>query len=137
MRPPWILALSLLAACDKGGDPGDADGSGSGCSTEDADGDGLDGCAEEALGTDPALADSDEDGFSDGDEADCVSDPLDASQVCYSCGWAHSDPGTLGAVGPDVGDTIENLGVYDQCGEEVKLWDFAQAYHILFMTAEW
>ena len=107
------------------------------CSTDDVDGDGLDGCAEAELGTDPDNADSDGDGTSDGDEVDCVSDPMDADEVCYACGWPHNDPGDLAATGADLGDVVENIGFTDQCGELVDLWDFAQEYHILFITASW
>lgn len=134
MSPLLLLPLALWAC----GDPKDGSDSGAvDCSSEDADGDGLDGCAEAALGTDPDAADSDGDGLSDGQEADCVSDPLDAAEVCYACGWPHNDPGTLTATGAEDGDTIENLAYWDQCGEEVSMWDFAEEYHILFLTAEW
>ncbi len=104
----------------------------------DADSDGLDDCTElEQLGTDPNLADTDGDGHTDSAELDCVSDPLDGEQICYACGWEHSDPGDLDNVGPEVGDTIGNLRMGDQCGEQVPLWDLAGQYWILFMTAAW
>ena len=142
-----LSGMSLLLACS-GGDSDKStsddtsgasadDTAGADCSDGDTDGDGLTGCDEVALGTDPDVADSDGDGVSDGDEAACVSDPLDASEQCYACGWPHRDPGDLGTPGAEVGDTIANLAITDQCGEEVKLWDFAEEYHILFMTAEW
>lgn len=108
------------------------------CDAEaDADGDGIDNCAEEAAGTDPENADSDGDGFADNEEMDCVSDPLDADEVCYGCGWQHNDPGDLTDVGRDAGDTIANFPLWDQCGEEVALWDMAAEYHILFVAAAW
>jgi len=103
----------------------------------DEDGDGLSQCEEEELGTDPAERDSDGDGFDDDEELECVSDPLDADEVCYACGWQHNDPGDLGGVGPDEGDTIGNFELWDQCEEEVDLWDFAGEYHILYLTAAW
>ncbi len=125
------MFLFLLACTVPDGDPG------TDCSSADPDGDGLDDCEELALGTDPAQADSDGDGYSDGEEADCVSDPLNEAQVCYACGWKHNDPGNLEATGNQEGDTIANIEFEDACGETVKLWDMAQEWHILFMTAAW
>jgi hypothetical protein len=125
-----LSSLALLAACgpqateEPACDP-DADG----------DGDGIGDCAEIELGTDPLLEDTDGDGMADGVEQDCVSDPLDSEEVCYSCGWAHNDPGNLESLGANPGDTIANVTLFDQCMEEVDLWDLAGEYHILFMTA--
>jgi hypothetical protein len=136
---PLLFAL-LGTACgepDKDDTSPPDDSSGPDCSDEDVDGDGLDGCAEEALGTDPATADSDGDGLSDGEEADCVSDPLDAAELCYACGWPHNDPGDLASTGTALGDVVANVPFIDQCGELVDLWDFAREYHILFITASW
>ena len=103
----------------------------------DADQDGLDECLEQDLGTDPTLADSDGDGWSDAEENDCSSDPLDEASSCYACGWRRGDPGTLSSDGADYGDTIANITLYDQCGDEVPLWDFAGDWHIVFATAAW
>ncbi len=140
-RPlPWLFLAATLCACgepDKDDTGPSVDSDPPECSTEDTDGDGLDGCTEEELGTDPDSADTDGDGLSDGEEVDCVSDPLDATEQCYACGWPHDDPGTLEATGADIGDVIENIEFEDQCGELVELWDFAQEYHILFITASW
>ena len=128
--------LLLLAGCgkpDDGSNPSDT-----GCdASSDRDADGVSDCDELAAGLDPDVADSDGDGFDDGVELDCVSDPLDANEVCYSCGWPHNDPGTLVSNGNDIGDVPENVTLIDQCGEDVALWDFAGEYHILFMTAAW
>lgn len=107
------------------------------CTPDDLDGDGLDACLEAELGTDPAVADSDLDGLTDGDEDACGSDPLDVDQGCYACGWRHDDPGDLVSTGADEGDVIANLALIDQCEEPVDLWDFAREYHILFLTAAW
>ena len=57
----WILSLSLVTLI--------------GCDTKlncdaDSDGDGLDDCTEQEMGTDPENTDSDGDGFSDADELD-------------------------------------------------------------------
>ena len=108
------------------------------CSTDsDADGDGIDDCAEQELGTDSTLADSDGDGLSDKEEIDCVSNPLDATEQCYACGWEHNDPGDIESTGSENGDVMANLQLEDQCGEVVDTWDFYGEYHVLYMTAAW
>lgn len=138
MRP--ILApVLLLVSC--AGPPEAPDGPASddaACDpTSDRDGDGLDDCTEAEIGTTADDADSDGDGISDGDEVDCVSDPLDPDEQCYACGWPHNDPGDLAPTGADIGDTVANLALVDQCGETVDLYDFADAYTLAFMTAAW
>jgi hypothetical protein len=131
--------VMLFTACDT--EPADDDDTGdddtSACSEDDADGDGLDGCTEEALGTDPDEADTDGDGVSDGDEVECVSDPTDGDEVCFACGWPHNDPGDLVSTGSGEGDVAANMEFTDVCEEMVHLWDFAREYHILWMTASW
>lgn len=105
--------------------------------TVDTDADGLDDCTEAELGTDPSVQDTDGDGFSDAEEVACVSDPLASDEACYACGWPHNDPGTLSDPGAEVGDTMANLALVDQCGERVDLWDFAGSWHVLYATASW
>ena len=133
MRPLLtFLMASLLIACTGGDTVAD------GCdATADTDGDGVDDCTEEALGTDPAAQDSDGDGHTDGDELDCLSDPLDTDEGCYACGWTRNDPGTLETTGKDYGDVVENVSLIDQCGEAVDLWDFHGRFYILWITAAW
>ena len=65
----------------------------------DKDGDGLTYQEELDLGTDPNVADSDADGLDDGTEVDCVSDPLDVNEQCYTCGWTHTSPEGLDNIG--------------------------------------
>ena len=136
-----IPALVGLSACSPKPDMADSGTPGSGTgdcdATIDSDGDGLHDCAEEALGTDPMSEDSDGDGISDLDETDCSSDPLDAADACYECGWARNDPGTLSSTGSDIGDTVDNIALVDQCGEVTNIWDFYGEYHVLYMTAAW
>ena len=104
---------------------------------QDADADGLDACTEAELGTDDTAPDTDGDGLSDAEEVDCISDPTDPDERCYACGWPHNDPGDLTDVGTEVGSTIDNIELIDQCGERVQLWDLSGEWHLLFMTASW
>ncbi len=130
MKTSWLVLplLGALASC--GGEKE--------CSVlSDPDFDRVNDCEEEANGTDPMLADSDGDGMSDREEIDCVSNPNDANEQCYACGWEHNDPGTLTSTGAELGDTMANLSLVDQCGEVVDTWDFHGEYHILYMTAAW
>jgi len=53
------------------------------------------------------------------------------------CGWEQGFTGAFGTVGQEVGATIVNMEVEDQCEESATLWDFAGEYHILFMTMAW
>ena len=138
------LAAAMLfsAACVVEVKEDSKDGSGGGeaegCSADsDLDGDGLDDCTEEELGTDPESPDSDGDGITDADEIDCVSDPMDADEMCYACGWEHNDPGDLASTGEEYGDVMDNFALVDQCGEMVDMWDFHGEYHVLYMTAAW
>jgi len=136
MRPsplPLVLVALGLVGC-----PSQVPETDPGCDAEsDADGDGLDDCAEAELGTDPERDDTDGDGFADAEEVECVSDPLDGDEVCYACGWKHNDPGDLQSGGAEIGDTIADIALVDQCDEDVPMWDFAGEYHILFLTAAW
>ena len=125
-----LIPLLFLSACAQ-------DGTLACDANSDIDGDGLNECSELAAGLDPEDADSDGDGEADGAEMDCGSDPLDPTQVCYLCGWRRGDSSDLVATGSEAGDTISNLVFIDQCAEEVALWDFAEEYHILWMTATW
>ncbi|MBX2802687.1 MAG: redoxin domain-containing protein [Myxococcales bacterium] len=129
----WTLLAGLLTvACDSDDSSVDT------CDpSSDLDADGLDDCAEEALGTSPENADSDGDGVDDGDEVACVSSPLDADEVCYECGWPHRDEIVSDRQGSEIGDTLRNVTMPDQCGERVDLHDLAGAYRILFMTTQW
>ena len=112
--------------------------SGQKCSEEeDLDLDGINDCLEAEMGTDANNSDSDGDGYTDLEEMNCVSDPTNEEEVCYSCGWAHNDPGNLSSTGSNEGDVMSNLRMVDQCGDEVDLWDFHGAYHVLYMTAAW
>jgi hypothetical protein len=132
MRQKWVLGwtLTVLMGCAVTDEPLCVEGA-------DADADGVADCDELEWGLDPTVADSDGDGYEDGEEIDCGTDPLDGEEACYDCGWLHNDPGDLEYTGDDVGDTIANLDLRDQCKDKVPLWDMAGEYHILFLTAVW
>lgn len=139
----WVL-LTALVGCG-GNEDDDGDGLsnaaerdlGTDAAVADSDGDGLGDGDEVTAGTDPLTSDSDDDGLSDADEVGCVSDPLDPDEQCYACGWPHADPGDLASTGNDEGDVIADVTLVDQCEQDVRLWDLAGEYHILFMTAAW
>lgn len=123
--------LTLLAAgCGESKDEGIA-----GCDeVSDADSDGLNDCEEEALGSDPAKDDTDGDGLTDLEEVDCGTSALDADDTCYACGWGKNNPGNIQATGAGVDDIMENVTLVDQCGDRVNMYDFAGAYHVMYMT---
>jgi len=138
----WPVLVTLGALACGGGSTESKDSGAvpdsSGCDGDsDADADGLDDCTELELGTDAGASDSDGDGYSDAEEVDCDSDPLDTGDHCYACGWSRNDPGTLSASGAGLGDTVANLSLVDQCGDDVALWDFAGSYTVAFITAAW
>ena len=91
----------------------------------DTDGDGLSDDEELELGTDPSKEDTDGDGYSDMVEDNSYTNPTDASDHPYAGGWPI-DACRNDIVGSGVGegDTIDNLTVTDQFGEELKLHDF-------------
>ena len=133
-----LFTLACLTSCSGTDKPEDSSAALDECDDSiDTDGDGLSDCNEAQLGTDPSEIDTDGDGVTDFVESDCSSDPLDADDACYACGWQKNDPGTLSETGTEVGDTIGNLQMVDQCGETTSLWDFYGEYHVLFMTAAW
>lgn len=110
---------------------------GSGMGDANADGDCMTDAEELQIGTDPYEIDSDFDGISDCDELDCVSDPTNGAEKCYACGWKHNDPGNITSNGTSEGSVMPDFTLVDQCGDEVSMYDFAGAYHILYMTAAW
>ncbi len=147
-RAAALLLVLLGGACAEPRASSSTEGSGAGSNegagtgqggdgTANADGDCMTDAEEALLGTDPSLADSDGDGFDDCAERDCVSDPIDGAERCYTCGWKHGDPGTLVSTGASEGDVIANLALVDQCKEPLALWDFAGEYRLLFMTTSW
>ncbi len=76
---PLLMAAGLLVACGEKVDTGASDVDGDGLTYEEE--------LEAVLGTDPTMADSDEDGLEDAEEADYGTDPL----VADSDGDTYSD----------------------------------------------
>ena len=120
------LLTSLLIGCTNG-DDGDEDP----LPGVDTDGDGLTDAEEASLGTDPELSDSDGDGYSDYDEVTEGSDPTDPDSMIYIGGWpynpnkdADAAPGWDSVAGE--GATLPYYTAFDQYGEEVHLYDFAE-----------
>ena len=93
--------------------------------------------ASDDTGTGATDLDGDDDGFTDDEEASCGSDPADVASTCYACGWKRGVVTAVAEVGDSIGDTIANLALVDQCGDDVPLLDMAGMYHILFLTAAW
>ena len=135
MKSAAVLALAMALCACGAADDGEPLGGGAVDPNANPDGDCLTNAEEEALGTNPRVADTDGDGHDDCVERDCNASPLDPAEKCYACGWRRNDPGTLVSTGASEGDVVANLELVDQCQEPVKLWDFAGEYHILFMTA--
>jgi hypothetical protein len=106
------------------------------CGSPGADTNDVQGADDTGTPTLPDL-DADDDGFTDDEELGCGSDPGDVTSTCYACGWSRGDLSPATSIGNEIGDTIANLDLVDQCGEHVPLWDMAGMYHILFLTAAW
>lgn len=76
-------------------------------------------------------ADTDGDGYRDGDELDEGSDPLDPASVIYEGGWPYNPrKNALPAPGADggpavIGEPFARLQAYDQYGDVVDLYDFS------------
>lgn len=115
-----ILVLPLLAA---------------GCSPctfqdEDEDGDGL-SCELEILAeTDPQLADSDGDGYLDGEEHSAGTNPNDEGSVIYTGGWPYN-PNKESIDFPswdsesEEGAFVPRFTGVDQYGDIVEMYDFS------------
>ena len=123
------MILLLVASCGTAAEP-EID------PNQNTDGDCMTDLVEIELGTDPNVdGDADGDGISDCAELECVSDPMNGEEKCYTCGWKHNDPDRLESTGSAIGDTIANAQLTDQCNDSVSLWDFYGEYHIMYMTA--
>ncbi len=129
-----------------------ADGGGDGGAGEDldADGDGLSASEEAALGTDPDRADSDGDGQADGDEVGQGTSPLNDwsfvyAEGGYNVGACDEKPAASSPSGTNngyantwaVGDTVANVTLTDQYGQEVQLGSFCGRHVMIAFGAMW
>ena len=109
----------------------------------DVDEDGLLSSEEAELGTDPAKADSDGDGISDGDEVADSLNPLDPTDGPYPRGWprdaCRNDSVTnVGTSSPYVvGEITADFELPDQDGNMVRLYDFCAQAILLVSAADW
>ena len=104
----------------------------------DADGDGLLTSEEAELGTNPAVADSDEDGWNDGDEAAQHTDPLDDTDQPYQGGWQiDACRSEVEPTGNAVGEIANDFALLDQFGDTVHLHDFCNRVVWMVFAAFW
>ena len=104
----------------------------------DRDGDGVTDLDEEALGSDPDLADTDGDGWDDGEEVDGNTDPTAAADHPYTGGWAiGACRHDLVPTGTDVGDVVPDFVLVDQFGDSLHLHDFCDREVLLVSAAFW
>jgi hypothetical protein len=122
-----LAAAGLLAGC-------------TGASSEpvDTDGDELLDQFEAYIGTDPAEADSDGDGFTDGEEYLNYFDPDDDMDFPRQGDYPrHARPGDLEDGGTDVGEVLNDFSRVDQYNEEISLHEFYGNVVVLGIGAEW
>jgi peroxiredoxin len=112
-----------------------------GCGPQDSDGDYLLDDFEIAIGTNPELADSDGDGFTDTEEYLQYFDPMDEDDFPYTGGYPRLPiPNEIEDEGWDVGDVTRNWDAddaQDQFGETVNIHKFYGSVVILDIAAEW
>ena len=93
---------------------------------------------EAALGTDPEAADTDGDGYDDGEEVAGNTDPLSALDHPYAGGWPiGACRHDIVSTGNEVGDIVEDFELLDQYGETVRLHDFCDRQVLLVSAAFW
>ncbi len=106
----------------------------------DQDGDGLLSEQERTLGTDPNRADTDGDGFRDGDELahDPPTDPLDGSDHPFVGRWGVDRcPNQPARTGNTVGEIAHDFGLQDQDDVEARLEHFCGRLVLLVSAAFW
>ena len=123
----WLAALPLMTGCfaDVAIDV-------------DADGDGAVNSAEESAGTDPAVPDSDGDGWKDGEEIAQSTNPLDGDEHPYPGGWTiDACRSSIESTGNAVGQVAMDFALPDQFGDTVHLHDFCNRVIYLVFGAFW
>jgi peroxiredoxin len=134
-----LIAFSALglAACAPGsGGPG----AGAGPASIDLDNDGLPDSWEEANDLATDNADTDGDGFTDGEEVFGFSDPTDADDRLYQGGWDRAPwPSDLEEqeVGYAIGSVSPNFALPDAYGDNVGLWSFFGSVILIKNSAAW
>ena len=104
----------------------------------DTDGDELLDQFEAHIGTDPAEADTDGDGFSDSEEYLNYFDPDDDTDFPRAGEYPrHARPGDLEGGGSDVGEVLNDFVRVDQYNEEISLHEFYGNVVVLGIGAEW
>jgi hypothetical protein len=128
MKKILIIILLLLLACN----------SDEVVPITDADDDGLPGFIEASFGTDPNDADTDADGYTDLEEINSNTDPLDSADHPYIGGYeidvCRHD---INSTGNNIGDIAKGFTLMDQHGDMVKLHDFCNHVVLLVSEAFW
>jgi len=113
----------------------------SGCGPQDTDEDYLLDDFEIAIGTNPELADSDGDGFTDTEEYLQYFDPMDEEDFPYTGGYPRLPiPNEIEDEGWDVGEVTRDWDAddsQDQHGETVNIHKFYGSVIVLDIAAEW
>jgi len=127
-------------------DQGDDDDSSSGDDDDDddidpnldSDNDGVPDAIELEYGSDPFEADTDGDGWDDGEEVDGNTNPMSGGDHPYEGGWpidaCRSD---IHSTGNGVGQVATDFELTDQNGETVRLHDFCGKAVLLVASAMW
>ncbi len=104
----------------------------------DLDGVGLLSDLEEGLGTDPDDPDSDGDEWTDGEEVDLNTDPMDSNSKPYHGGYdIDACQNDISATGDTINKVTDNFSLSDQYGDKVELYDFCGKVVLLVGGAFW
>jgi len=104
----------------------------------DPDKDGLSDAVEAEIGSDPGLADSDEDGYADGDEVAAHTSPIDPADHPYAGGWTiDACRNDVASTGNGEGEVAQDFDLPDQFGETVSLHDFCDQVIYMVFAAFW
>ncbi|MEE2828463.1 MAG: redoxin domain-containing protein [Myxococcota bacterium] len=119
--PTLLIGLSLVA-----------------CGSPDTDGDFLTDAFEALIGTNPELADSDGDGYSDSEEWLSYFDPQDRDDVPYEGGYPRGPvPEDLEDEGWEEGEVSRDWDAKDQHSDELRLQKFYGNVIVVDIGAEW